>query len=77
MRPAKIVEDLDGTVKVAGLANISVTPNPKPHRHAGERHQEPRQIAGTDPQTIDHTAAVQVLQVVSKVPRATSHSPTD
>ncbi len=41
MTMEKIVEELDKTVHLPGLANPWVPPDPQPHRHALHRHQEP------------------------------------
>jgi Cu(I)/Ag(I) efflux system membrane protein CusA/SilA len=50
MTPDKLVDELDRIVQGAGPVEHLGAADPQPHRHAGDRHQEPgrRQGAGAD-----------------------------
>jgi Cu(I)/Ag(I) efflux system membrane protein CusA/SilA len=46
MTPEKLVEELDRTVKRARPVQCLGAADPQPHRHAGDRHQEPDRRQG-------------------------------
>ena len=73
MTPDKLVEELDRVVQGAGPLQHLGAADPQPHRHAGDRHQEPGRRQGRRARICRRSTAspAQIERVVKQVPGVT------